>query len=213
MHLADGTLPLIQGVGYAVVSGAFVASGIRKFAGDAFKRLDNRILCGVFAAFAFVVTIFEIPMPFGSTEHPTGTPLMAVFTGPLITSLLAAIVLLLELFFREGGITTFGANVFSLGIVGGTAGWGVFYLLRRFKLGLFAAGFAAGFLGDLCVYLTTAVELSLGHYQGKSFLFYFIAFVPGQVPLAILEGIFTGLVLQFLFKRRPEMLREFKVID
>lgn len=214
MHLADGTLPIIQAAAYGAVSGTFVAAGIKINYKKLLNKLDYKIICGVFVAFVFIVTVFEIPVPFmGTTEHPTGTPLMAIFIGPWMTPLLSVIVLTLELMFRDGGITTLGANVFSLGIVGGFAGWGIFYLLRKLKAGIFIAGFFAGLLGDLSVYLSTATQLSLAHYQGKSFLIYFMTFVPVQVPLAIIEGLFTGFVLQFIYKRRPEMLREFNIID
>jgi cobalt/nickel transport system permease protein len=214
MHLADGTIPIIQAAAYGATSAAFVAVGIKRNYQKLKSKLDYKIMCGVFVAFVFIVTVFEIPVPFmGTTEHPTGTPLMAIFIGPWMTPLLSAIVLTLELMFRDGGITTLGANVFSLGIVGGFAGWGIFFLLRKLKIGMFIAGFIAGFIGDLSVYLTTALQLSIAHYEGKSFLIYFMTFVPVQVPLAIIEGLFTGLVLQFIFKRRPEMLKEYRVID
>ncbi|MCX8131180.1 MAG: energy-coupling factor ABC transporter permease [Clostridia bacterium] len=211
MHLGDNTIPLTQAAVYGVVSGAAVALGIRKYYKETKEKLDYKILCGIFTAFVFTVTIFEIPMPFGSTEHPAGTPLVSIFMGPLITPFISTIVLLLELLFREGAIITLGANVFSLGIVGGTVGWAVFKLSRKFGAGLLFAGFAAGFLGDICVYAATAAQLALGQLQSKSFWFYFLAFVPGQIPLAVVEGIFTGLVLRFIYIRRPEMLREFKV--
>ena len=89
----------------------------------------------------------------------------------------------------------------------------IYSMLKKFKMGIFIAGFFAGFIGDLSVYLTTATQLSIAHYQGKSFLIYFMAFVPVQVPLAIIEGLFTGFVLQFIYKRRPEMLKEYKIIN
>ncbi|HEX9062837.1 MAG TPA: energy-coupling factor ABC transporter permease, partial [Clostridia bacterium] len=173
--------------------------------------LDYKIMSGVFAAFVFTATIFEFPLPFGSSEHPVGTPLVSIFMGPLVTAFLSVVVLLMELLFREGTILTLGANVFSLGIVGGLVGWVTFYILRKFKAGFFIAGFAAGFLGDLCVYFTTSVQLTLGQLQGKSFWYYFSWFVGGQIPLAIIEGLFTGLVLMFIFARRPEMLNEYDV--
>ena len=213
MHLGDNTIPLTHAMIYGAASAAVVSAGVQKYYKNSKEKLDYKILSGVFVAFVFMITIFEIPMPFGSTEHPTGTPLMSIFMGPLITPFLSTVVLLLELLFREGAILTLGANVFSLGIVGGLVGWSVFKLLRMMKCGLFIAGFFAGFLGDLCVYLTTATELALGQLQGQSFWFYFLAFVPGQVPLAIVEGIFTGLVLRFIYNRRPEMLKEFNVLE
>jgi cobalt/nickel transport system permease protein len=212
MHLADGLLPATQWPVYGAVSAGVIALGVKEYYRKSVNRLDYEIMSGVFTAFVFMVTVFEIPMPFGSTEHPTGTPLMSIFMGPLITPFLSAVVLLLELLLRDGGLTTLGANVFSLGIIGGITGWGVFFTLRRFKAGLFLAGFAAGLLGDLSVYLATAIELSLANIGKHAFWFYFYAYLPGQVPLAVIEGIFTGIVLQFIYKRRAEMLKEFGVI-
>src|SRR5690242_1351845 len=119
MHLADGTLPLVQAAAYGTISAAAVAAGTKINYPKLKSKLDFKIMSGVFVAFVFIVTIFEIPVPFmGTTEHPTGTPLMAIFMGPLLTPVLSTIVLLLELLFKDGGITTLGANVFSLGIIG-----------------------------------------------------------------------------------------------
>jgi cobalt/nickel transport system permease protein len=209
MHLADGTIPLVQAAVYGTVSAAVVGLGIRRYYSKTRKQQDFKILCGAFAAFIFVTTIFEIPMPFGSSEHPTGTPLAAAFMGPAVTVFLSLIVLLLELVFREGGITTLGANIFSLGIAGGIVGWGLFHILRKCKAGMFAAGFICGFLGDLTVYLVTVAQLTLGGREGKSFVYYLVLYLPGQVPLALVEGIFTGLVLHFIDRKRPDIARRF----
>jgi cobalt/nickel transport system permease protein len=212
MHLVDGTLPVAQAAVYAVGAGITVAFGVRQYYKNSIKRIDYKIISGLFTAFVFMVTVIEIPLPFGSTEHPTGTPLMALFMGPLVTAFLSTVVLLLELLFREGGITTLGANVLSLGMAGGLAGWGVFKLLKKLPLGLFFPAFMAGLLGDLVVYLVTAIQLTLGNTSGKGFFYYFIAYLPGQLPLAIIEGLFTGLVLQFLYKRRPATLSRFGIL-
>ncbi|MCX7923591.1 MAG: energy-coupling factor ABC transporter permease [Clostridia bacterium] len=212
MHLIDGVLPPLQAAAYGAVSAAFVAAGIKRYQKNSIDKINYKILSGVFTAFVFTATVFEIPMPFGSTEHPTGTPLMAIFLGPIVTPFLSTVVLLLELLLREGGITTLGANVFSLGVVGGSVGWCIFYLSRKLKLGLFWSGLLAGFLGDICVYFVTALQLGIANTDGKSFIYYFIMFVPGQIPLAVIEGVFTGLVLQFLYKRRIEFLKELGVV-
>lgn len=213
MHLQENVLPLAHAAAYTVVSATVVAFGVRQYYKKSKEKPDFKILSGIFVAFVFLVTIIEIPTGFGSTEHPTGTPLMSIFMGPPVTAFLSVIVLLLELFFREGGITTLGANVLSLGVIGGLAGWSIFYILRKMKLNLLWAGFFAGFLGDLLVYVTTATELGIAKYQGNSFLFFLKAFVAFQIPIAIVEGIFTALVLNFMLKRRPEILKRFKIID
>lgn len=209
MHLADGTLPLAHAAIYGAASAAAVGLGIRSYYRKAEERKEFGILCGAFAAFIFISTIFEIPMPFGSSEHPTGTPLVSAFAGPAVTAFLSLIVLLLELVFREGGITTLGANVFSLGLAGGVVGWSMFRLFRKLGAGMFVAGFACGLLGDLAVYLVTACQLALGGGGGKSFLYYLVLYLPGQVPLALAEGIFTGLVVYYIARKRPDIAGRF----
>lgn len=216
MHLADGTIPALQAAAYSAAAAGAVGAGISKYIKRWAGSLEMRIMTGVFAAFIFVSTVFEIPMPFGSTEHITGTPLVAIFAGPFVTVLASAAALLIELAFREGGLTTLGANILSLGFVGGLSGWGIFRLLRRTGAGLFLSGFAAGFAGDLLVYTATALQLAAGGLQGapdgkNAFVWYLLMFVPGQVPLAIIEGIVTGLILRFVALRRSEMLERFGV--
>ncbi|MCX7711624.1 MAG: energy-coupling factor ABC transporter permease [Clostridia bacterium] len=211
MHLADGTMPLIQAAGYGAISAGFVAAGVKKYYKNSSGNPDYKIISGVFTAFVFISTVFEIPMPFGSSEHPTGTPLMAIFLGPLITPFLSLMVLLLELFLREGAVTTLGANVFSLGVVGGTVGWLLYNTSRKMGLNIFLAGLIAGMLGDLSVYLATAGQLALGNMEGRSFYYYFLFYLPGQIPLAVVEGIFTGIALNFLKKRRPGTLEKFNI--
>ncbi|MFZ5989656.1 MAG: energy-coupling factor ABC transporter permease [Bacillota bacterium] len=212
MHLIDGSLPLLHNAAYGAISAGAVALGIRQYYKNSSGSYQYKIVSGIFTAFVFMSTVFEFPMPFGSSEHPTGTPLVSIFMGPLVTAFLSSVVLVLELFLREGGLTTLGANVLSLGIAGGFAGWGVFYGLRKFKLGLFICAFLAGFIGDICVYAVTAAQLAAGGMDSKSFMYYFLAFVPGQVPLAVIEGLFTGFVIKFIYERRNEFLKEFGVI-
>ena len=65
-----------------------------------------------------------MPSVTGSCSHPTGTGLGAVLFGPAAVSVLAAIVLVFQaLLLAHGGITTLGANDFSMGIVGPFAAW------------------------------------------------------------------------------------------
>ncbi|MCX7746394.1 MAG: energy-coupling factor ABC transporter permease [Clostridia bacterium] len=211
MHLMDGTLPVVHSAVYAAVSGVFILKGMRDYYKNSIGKPEYKIICGAFGAFIFTATFFEIPMPFGSSEHPTGTPLVSIFLGPFVTCLISLAVLILELLFREGGFLTLGANVFSLGIVGAFTGFGVFHFAKKVKIGLAPAAFLAGFLGDLSVYVSTAFQLGLGNQAKHSVLYYLLSFMPGQLPLAVVEGIFTALVLGFIYKRRPALLEKYKV--
>jgi cobalt/nickel transport system permease protein len=75
---------------------------------------------------------------------------------------------------------------------------------------LFFAAFAAGLFGDWATYATTAFELAWGLAAGGSlwtmFATILIAFAPTQIPLGILEGLFTGGVVSLIYQQRPELL-------
>ena len=168
-------------------------------------------LAGLMGAAVFAISLMPIPVPVaGSVSHPAGTPLAAIVVGPMAAILLGAISLLIQaLFFAHGGLTTLGANIVSEGMVGSLVGFTVFWLMRRGGRSLFWAGFAAGFIGDLAVYLTTATELALGLFPADQVVqrtaVIFLAFMPTQLPLALLEGILTGGILRSLAELRPDV--------
>lgn len=91
----------------------------------------NKSHIAVAAAFIFVLSALKIPSVTGSTSHPTGTGIAVVLFGPAVTAFLSAIVLLYQaLLLGHGGLTTLGANVVSMGVVGPVAGWVVFRALN-----------------------------------------------------------------------------------
>ena len=85
------------------------------------RNLNARMvpLISVFAAFSFVVMLFNLPLPGGTTGHALGVTIAAIVLGPsgaiLATSLAIAIQ---ALFFGDGGVTTLGANCFNMAVVG-----------------------------------------------------------------------------------------------
>ena len=118
------------------------------------------------------------------------------------------------IFFAHGGITTIGANTFSMGICGAFIGYFSWKLLRSLRSPLWLAAGAAGFLGDLVTYLAAAFQLALnvpgGHLSFfQQWMVFFLGYGPTQLPLAILEAIFTAAVLQVMVKRRPDLIPGF----
>ena len=83
-----------------------------------------------------------------------------------------------------------------------------------FKSPVWLAGGIAGFLGDLAVYLTSALELALNVHGGnlpffKQWMVFFLGYGPTQLPLAVVEAIFTAAVLQVMITRRPDLIPDF----
>jgi cobalt/nickel transport system permease protein len=116
------------------------------------------------------------------------------------------------IFLGHGGITTIGANTFSMGIAGGLSGYALWKLLRGMGAPLWLAAAAAGLVGDLVTYLASAFELALSlHGQVpllKQWLIFFMGYGPTQLPLAVVEAAFTAVVLQAMASRRPDLLAD-----
>ena len=129
MHIPDGFLSAPVYVAGFAVSGAVCAVAVAR----ANRRLGEREvpLLGMTAAFIFAAQMLNFPVAGGTSGHFLGATLAAVLLGPLNACLVMAIVLLIQcLGFADGGLTTLGANLFNMGIVGAVGGWLLFRALR-----------------------------------------------------------------------------------
>ena len=108
------------------------------------KALQTRLvpLLSLFAAFSFVVMMFNLPLPGGTTGHAVGVGLASVVLGPWAAMLAVSVALVIQaLFFGDGGITAIGANCFNMAIVGALVSYAVYRLLAaRAPLHRSAAG-------------------------------------------------------------------------
>ena len=153
-----------------------------------------------------MLSALKIPSVSGSSSHPTGVGLAAVLFGPAVSCVLSGIVLLFQaLLLAHGGITTWGANNFSMGVAGGIVAWGTFHGIRRLDGSNRVAIFAAAFLGDMATYLVTAGQLAwafpdpVGGFW-PAYLKFSGIFVFTQIPLAICEGFLSVVVFGTLNK-------------
>lgn len=212
MHIAEGILPFSWAATWSAVAAVFVGIGIYMIKRKARESRNIMPLLGLTGAAIFLISCLPIPVPIaGTCSHPCGTPLGAILVGPFIGTVLAALALLLQaLFLAHGGLTTWGANICSMGIAGSFVGFGSFILLRKLNIPIFFAAFAAGLFGDWATYALTALVLALALHGDSSLWTMFgaisLAFAPTQIPLGILEGLFTGGVITFIYQRRPELI-------
>lgn len=213
MHIAEGILPAEWALAWAAPAAVAVAVGLSRLKKRTAADPSFKSLVALMGAAVFAISLMPIPVPVaGSVSHPAGTPLAAIVVGPWASVVLAGLALLIQaLFFAHGGLTTLGANIVSEGMAGSFVGFASFWLARRCGASLFRAGFFAGMFGDLAVYLVTALELGLGLFPWSESLggagALFLAFLPTQLPLAVLEGVFTGGVLRSLAELRPDIAR------
>ena len=212
MHIEDGILsPQAWGAWYGVTT-LFIIPGIREIKKRVKENLSYKPFLAMTGVAVFVISAMHLPVPVtGSCSHPCGTPLAAIIVGPFATAVISAIVLFFQaVFLGHGGITTIGANDFSMGIVGGISGYLSWKLLRGVRSPIWLAAGVAGFVGDLMTYLTSSFELALslhGHVPlVKQWMIFFMGYGPTQLPLAIAEAVFTAAVLQVMVNRRPDLL-------
>ena len=218
MHIMEGYLPIEWCIFWAVISVPFILIGLwqmKKLIQKDRKVLPLMAVCG---AFVFVLSALKIPSVTGSCSHPTGTGLSSAFFGPFVTSVLGTIVLLFQaILLAHGGLTTLGANVFSMAIFGPLVAWVVFLGLRKLKLGLgLSVGITAG-VANLVTYSLTALQLALAFPVDGSILSAFVAFAGifavTQIPLAIIEGVICGLVAKFVVRVKPDILKTLGIIE
>ncbi len=174
-------------------------------------------LLAVSGAFVFVLSSLKMPSVTGSCSHPTGTGMGAILFGPGITAVLSAIVLIYQaLFLAHGGLTTLGANIFSMGIAGPLIGYLVYRLASGMGLGMYLSVFLAAMLADWATYLVTSMQLALAFPAASggviaSFQAFMAVFAITQVPLAVVEGAVTALMFKYLVRLRGDILVRLRV--
>ena len=218
MHVSEGLLPFHWAALWSTIAAPFVAYGLYRLKKLSVGDLSFKPLVGLLAAVVFIISCMPIPVPnAGTCSHPCGTAISAILVGPAISVLVAAVALLIQaLFLAHGGLSTWGANIFSMGVMGSFAGFLTFKALRSMKLNMTVSGFVAGLLADWATYFTTSIELASGIKGDSPFLPLFwkilIAFIPTQLPLGILEGAMTAGMIVLLYKKRPDLLVRMKVL-
>lgn len=207
MHIMEGYLPAAHAAGWFAVSAPFVVAGAVNLRRIVRERPQAKMSLAAAGAFTFVLSALKMPSVTGSCSHPTGTGLGAVVFGPSVMALLGTIVLLFQaLLLAHGGLTTLGANVFSMAIVGPWVSWGIYRAVRGVGLSIAIAVFLSAALGDLATYVTTSVELALAYPDPQSgilgaMLKFGGIYAVTQVPLAIAEGLLTVVVMNALSGR------------
>jgi cobalt/nickel transport system permease protein len=180
-------------------------------------------MLGVGAAFSFLIMMFNIPLPGGTTGHAVGGTLLAILLGPWSACISVTIALLVQaLLFGDGGILSFGANCFNMAFVLPFAGYFIYRLIKE-RTGPKGevVGIAVGsYLGINLAALLTAIEFGL-----QPLLFKDAAGLPlySPYPLAVsipamtiphllvagvLEAVFTVAVLSFIRKVSPGTIYE-----
>ena len=180
MHIPDGYLsPSTCAVMYGGTIVAWYGSLKRV------KRvLLTRVvpLISVFAAFAFVVMMFNLPLPGGTTGHALCVTIAAIVLGPAGAVISISLAIALQaLLFADGGVTTLGANCFNMAVIGSLVAYACYRALAArapidARRRVIAAGIA-GYLAANASALAAAFELGI-----QPMLFHDAAGTPLYAP-------------------------------
>lgn len=198
MHISEGFLPLTHAAAWTCAAAPFVIRSVSALG----AARENRYLLAASAGYLFTLTALRLPSVAGSSSHPTGAALGTVLAGPAAMPALSLIVLLFQaLLTAHGGLTTLGANVFSLGVAGPWVTWLLWRFAVRSGLGDRSAVMAATAAGSLATYACTSLQLALAHPDASNgvagaFLKFAAVFSVTQLPVAVLEALFTVAVLR-----------------
>jgi len=164
MHIPDGYLSPATCTALYASSAPFWHVALQRVK----KSLHTRLvpLLSLFAAFSFVIMMFNLPLPGGTTGHAVGIALAAVVLGPWAAMLAVSVAIVIQaLFFGDGGITAIGANCFNMAIVGALVSYAVYRLLAgRAAILSFRRVAAAGLAGYAAINvsaLLAAIEFGI----------------------------------------------------
>ncbi len=222
MHIPDGYL--------SPATCATLYAGAAPFWWGALRRVRRGLhtqmvpLLSVFAAFSFIIMMFNLPLPGGTTGHAVGVGVAAIVLGPWASILAISVALMIQaIFFGDGGITAIGANCFNMGVIGSLVAYATYELISRdapveSPRRVWAAGLA-GYLAINFSALAAAIELGIQPqlYQDATGAALYApyplsiaipAMMAGHLTVAgIAEAVVSAGVVAYLQKSQPALLR------
>lgn len=208
MHIPDGYLsPLTCISTYAITLPLWLI---------AFKKLKEQLdettlpLIASLSALSFIIMMFNIPIPGGTSGHAVGASLIAILFGPWVAALCVSLVLLIQaLVFADGGVTTFGANALLMAFTSSFVSYYLYTFLKNKAFAPFLSGWAGIVSSSIVLAIILGVQPMIASIDGQPlyFPFDFTLTFPAVVGSHILffglvEGIFTHLAYRYIVKNK-----------
>jgi cobalt/nickel transport system permease protein len=221
MHIPDGYLsPIICAVMFAVMI-PFWYFGLKKLR----EKINARSapLIALLAAFSFIVMMFNVPLPGGTTGHAVGGALIAILLGPEVATIAVSIALIIQaIFFGDGGILAIGANCFNMAVVLPYISYAVYQAVAgkqpadssRRPLAAFLGGWIGLTVAAFFAGLEFGIQPALFHAADGTPLYapypLFVALpamvIPHLLVASMVEGLVTALVLAYLQRTNRELV-------
>lgn len=224
MHIPDGYLSPQT---YIPLFGAFISAAgvaVRKVKKEVSAR--NIPYLGMAAAFSFIIMMFNLPVPGGTTGHAVGSAVIAIIFGPWAAMLAVSVAIIIQaLIFGDGGITAIGANCFNMAVFMPFAAYYIFKLFsndpaKKNRVSLVA--FISGYLSLVMAAILTAAELGIqpliaSASDGKAlYCPYDLSIaIPAMaighlVLFGIVEGVMTAVIVSYFLRNEPGIIYAFR---
>jgi len=204
MHIPDAFMPIWQGAIYWIIALIFVALALRWAKNE---MTEEKIpIIAILAAAVFALMSFNLPVSMGTSGHLIGGALVAIVLGsPFAAVFILTLVLLVQaVLFGDGGITTMGANIINMGVIGGFVGYYSFHALFKATKNIVLSAGPAAWLACFIPAEACAVEMFFaGTFPLKEGL---IAMGLYHVLIGIIEAVITVIVLNLILKVRPDLI-------
>ncbi len=211
MHIPDGFLDAKTWISLSAISAGVVAISVAR----ANKKLGEKHipLMGIMSAFIFAAQMLNFPVAGGTSGHFMGGVLATILLGPFAGVLIMTTVLIVQCFiFGDGGITSLGANVFNMAVIGSVLGYLIyftFYKIIKGKTGRFIGAFIAAWSSIVLAAGFCALELAI---SGTSPLKVTLTTMLGvHCIIGIGEAVITVAVISFVLATRSDLLELEKI--
>ncbi|MBO7388491.1 MAG: cobalt transporter CbiM [Methanomicrobium sp.] len=204
MHIPDAFIPLPQAAIYWIIALIFVALALRWARNELSE--EKIPLIAVLAAGIFAIQAFNLPVGMGTSGHLVGGALAAIVLGsPFAAVFILTIVLIIQgVVFGDGGITTMGANIINMGVIGGFVGYYSYHGIKSAIKNKFIPAAIAAWLGCFIAAVVCAIEM---------FIAGTFPLVPGIIAMGtyhaaigIIEGVITAGAIYLIYSTRPDLI-------
>ena len=217
MHIPDGLLAPWVWIPFLILLIILLYIGLHKLK----QEYDEKIVpyIGIMAAFIFAAQFVNFPVPFGTSGHLVGGVLLSVLFGPWTTIVIIFLVLLIQSFMGDGGITVIGVNSFNMGVIG--AFLGIFLvkifikILNKTKMNnsnkLILSSAISSYLVIVVSAMMVPIEMAMSKIDAWVIAVPFMLIY--HLIIGIGEAFITTAVLYIIIKSKPEMIITEKILN